>query len=674
MAIPANPLETFVWGSGGAKKTPEQIAREREIATLLAQEGMDYSPVGHWTQGLARASQGLVGGLKNRWADEAEARGQEEVSGLWQNLFGGGDSAASSSPVAEALVSGGGAPASVPQTADAMAIRDGLIARGLPEHVADGFLMNMQDESGLNPGINEAEPLVPGSRGGYGLYQLTGPRRVAYEQFAAQRGVDPADVDAQLDFLMTELQGPEARAAESILAAPDAGTAAAAIARNFLRPAKEHLDRRVAAYTSGGSAMPVEPQRTQVASLDQSIGAPAALPPIETPTASAGVAEALAAQPDPMQTAGIYVPGLQEQPAAAPPQAAPAPMQTAQAPQYDMNALLGIASHPFASDAQKQIAMSLLGQQMEQQQMAANPLRQLQIQAAEQEMNAPIEVGGVLLDRRTMEPIFDSRTADGQGLINAGNGNIYNPNTGEWITAPSIGSAEPPEVETFFDEEGREYKAQWDAQTGEWKPVGGSKLPSGMSLRTNADGTVELVQGPGAGQKLTEAQGKDIGFYTRGIEANSQLELVENNLTDFLQANTDLVPLGIGNYMRTPEFRQAKVAADNFLSAVLRKDTGAAITPAEFDLYGPMFLPIPGDDPATMQQKRRMRDVAMMAINSGLGTAETLAQANRIALGLEPTITPRPESLQGDAPAASAPGQSQANPDLDVDALLEKYQ
>ena len=132
--------------------------------------------------------------------------------------------------------------------ATAAEIRDGLIRRGLPAHVADGFVMNMQDESGLNPGINEAAPVVPGSRGGFGLYQLTGPRRTAYEQFASQRGVLPDDVDAQLDFLMEELRGTERRAAESIMATSDAGQAAAAILNDFLRPAEEHRRRREASY------------------------------------------------------------------------------------------------------------------------------------------------------------------------------------------------------------------------------------------------------------------------------------------------------------------------------------------------------------------------------------------------------------------------------------------
>jgi hypothetical protein len=78
------------------------------------------------------------------------------------------------------------------------------------------------------------------------------------EKFAAARGAAPSDANVQLDFLMTELQGPESRAARNILAAPDAGSAAAAIAKDFLRPAPEHLSRRVAEYTgrNPGASIP----------------------------------------------------------------------------------------------------------------------------------------------------------------------------------------------------------------------------------------------------------------------------------------------------------------------------------------------------------------------------------------------------------------------------------
>lgn len=140
-----------------------------------------------------------------------------------------------------------GAP-EIPKTERANIIREGLVTRGLPEHVADGFLLNFDDESGLDPGINEISPLVPGSRGGFGLAQWTGPRRVQLEEFAAQTGRPVDDIDTQLDFLVQELGGTEAGAARSILSTRSAPEAAAAIASDFLRPAPENLQRRLSRY------------------------------------------------------------------------------------------------------------------------------------------------------------------------------------------------------------------------------------------------------------------------------------------------------------------------------------------------------------------------------------------------------------------------------------------
>ncbi len=149
-----------------------------------------------------------------------------------------------------------GAPGSAPAIGDfklsdagmASRLRQGLIDRGLPAHVADGWVMNYQDESGLNPGVNEASPVVAGSRGGFGLNQWTGPRRVAYEAYAKERGVAPVDIDAQLDFQMAELKGPERGAYDAIMQTKSAGEAASVIAAKFLRPAESHLAARQARY------------------------------------------------------------------------------------------------------------------------------------------------------------------------------------------------------------------------------------------------------------------------------------------------------------------------------------------------------------------------------------------------------------------------------------------
>lgn len=128
---------------------------------------------------------------------------------------------------------------------------DGLVKRGMPQHVAEAFALNAMDESRMDPGINEIAPLVPGSRGGFGLMQWTGPRRKALEAFASERGVAVSDPNLQLDFLMTELQGPESGAAKAIYGAPDTKTAAAAIVNKFLRPAESNRSKREAAYLGG---------------------------------------------------------------------------------------------------------------------------------------------------------------------------------------------------------------------------------------------------------------------------------------------------------------------------------------------------------------------------------------------------------------------------------------
>ena len=95
-----------------------------------------------------------------------------------------------------------------------------IMARGATPAQAIGMTANFIQESGLNPGINEISPVVPGSRGGFGLPQFTGPRRVAFERFAQERGLPLDDVDAQLDFIFdVEFPTTESRAAKSFFSA-----------------------------------------------------------------------------------------------------------------------------------------------------------------------------------------------------------------------------------------------------------------------------------------------------------------------------------------------------------------------------------------------------------------------------------------------------------------------
>lgn len=248
-------------GKGGELLTPEQIKRRQDLANSAMAFATDSSPnAGGVASILAKGLAGFRAGYENNRAEAGIQANAENSQNRIARMLGGlggtggvGQGATVANPTVAPVQNV--APASIPQSADAGVIRQGLIDRGLPSHVADAFVVNFQDESGLNPGINEAAPIVPGSRGGFGLYQLTGPRRTAYEAYAKERGVSPDNVDAQLDWLKYELDGPEAKAAGTILSAPDTATAAQAIVKNFLRPAPEHQQRRSAAY-AGLSTQP----------------------------------------------------------------------------------------------------------------------------------------------------------------------------------------------------------------------------------------------------------------------------------------------------------------------------------------------------------------------------------------------------------------------------------
>lgn len=129
---------------------------------------------------------------------------------------------------------------------DPQDIVQGLVARGMPLNAAIGFAGNFGVESRFEPGINEIAPVVPGSRGGYGLAQWTGPRRRQYESFAGERGAALDDLNTQLDFLTWELGNTEQGAASAIYAAADPVEAARLVSERFLRPGVPHMDARIA--------------------------------------------------------------------------------------------------------------------------------------------------------------------------------------------------------------------------------------------------------------------------------------------------------------------------------------------------------------------------------------------------------------------------------------------
>jgi len=90
--------------------------------------------------------------------------------------------------------------------ADPAQLRDEIAAQlNIGKDDAAAIVSNLHAESGLISGINERKPLVPGSRGGYGLAQWTGSRRVDLEDFAKSNNLDVSQQSTQIAFMKQEL-------------------------------------------------------------------------------------------------------------------------------------------------------------------------------------------------------------------------------------------------------------------------------------------------------------------------------------------------------------------------------------------------------------------------------------------------------------------------------------
>jgi hypothetical protein len=210
------------------------------------------------------------------------------------------------------------------------------------------------------------------------------------------------------------------------------------------------------------------------------------------------------------------------------------------------------------------------------------------------------------------------------------------------------GIADEAKFKTFIEETGSPYKPEDYAkpeaknamrlhnQLGEVKEllmeVGEEGLPIASKLAIRSDGSgyknllevkAELVtlnnklkeQRGSKGKSLSEAQGNAFAYSERMRANNRVIDQMEVQglvpANDIL--NTLLVRWGrdndadFWNVVVDPEYQQFKSAADNFIRATLRKESGAAISQDEYKGAFRDYIPRMGDSPGLVKQKRRLR-------------------------------------------------------------------
>ena len=162
-------------------------------------------------------------------------------------------------------------------------------------------------------------------------------------------------------------------------------------------------------------------------------------------------------------------------------------------------------------------------------------------------------------------------------------------------------------------------------------PVGRAAAPAGVPFVGKAAG-------------MTESQGAATNYGMRMQEAHQLLSDLEKTgktdtglikgvvggtvglvpyLGDKLEGATGSVfnalPRILGGL--SPEQQQTANARINFITAVLRKESGASISPGEFSTAEKLYFPQPGDDAKAIAQKQKARELSIkgMKIQAGPG-------------------------------------------------------
>jgi len=146
-------------------------------------------------------------------------------------------------------------------------------------------------------------------------------------------------------------------------------------------------------------------------------------------------------------------------------------------------------------------------------------------------------------------------------------------------------------------------------------------LPSGTLAQIDGNGRISILKPVDpAAAKPTNDQTLAHGFANRmqaTLGTINQLEEKGWKGPGFLERNVGDLPGG--NYAMSAEYQQYERAKRDFISAILRKESGAAIGKDEYSSADRQYFPQPGDDPAALADKKRARDLAVRNMREASG-------------------------------------------------------
>jgi len=171
--------------------------------------------------------------------------------------------------------------------------------------------------------------------------------------------------------------------------------------------------------------------------------------------------------------------------------------------------------------------------------------------------------------------------------------------------------------ESQFRRELRPYELRAAERKSEIDPL--MIVPDGASVLNRQTGQVSQPTGQ-SWSKLPEFAAKSAAFASRMVEAERNVRTLLSEVDarrnrqekgfDPTSADTavlNMAPEALANFARSPEHQKYRQAAEQWIRAFLRKESGAAISKDEFARDFVVYFPQPGDSPEVIRQKERAR-------------------------------------------------------------------
>lgn len=123
--------------------------------------------------------------------------------------------------------------------------------------------------------------------------------------------------------------------------------------------------------------------------------------------------------------------------------------------------------------------------------------------------------------------------------------------------------------------------------------------------------------GPLTATAQNESQANAALFGKRASDANSQIDKLAKSVD--LAGTKTAIEGALPNVAKSSGVQRFEQAKRNFINAVLRRESGAVISPSEFEEGNKQYFPVFGDKPEVLEQKRKNRETAISGLQNASG-------------------------------------------------------